>query len=122
MELDYRFLFSLGTALCTVVASFVVVRQKVGEVEKSIEHLFRKASTIDASLDKNNLKTEAMIRELDRLNDINSPSNLKKKNREMATFSVRIGYLEDRLSKIEDMHNGRHIPVKESYRTVKWNL
>jgi predicted RNase H-like nuclease (RuvC/YqgF family) len=112
MELDARLLITMAGMLISVVSSFIVVRQKVQEIEKSIEHLFRKASTIDTSLDKNNLQTEAMTRELDRLNDINSPSNLKKKNREMASFEVKIMHLEDRISKVEEMHNGDHPVIK----------
>ena len=121
MELDFRMLFSLGTALCTVVASFIVVRQKVGELEKAISSLSTKYATIDNDLDANNMQTESLSKAVDVLREINSPKQLREATREQENHSVRLAtieaqtipHLEARISKIEHLHNGRHMPIKD---------
>lgn len=121
LELDFRMLFSLGTALCTVVASFIVVRQKVSELEKAISSLSSKYTTIDNDLDANNMQTESLSKAVDVLREINSPKQLREATREQENHSVRlqtiegqtIPKLEARISKMEHLHNGRHMPIKD---------
>jgi outer membrane murein-binding lipoprotein Lpp len=121
LELDFRMLFSLGTALCTVVASFIVVRQKVSELEKAISSLSAKYATIDNDLDANNMQTESLSKAVDVLREINSPKQLREATREQENHSVRLATieaqtipnLEARISKMEHLHNGRHMPIKD---------
>ena len=121
MELDFRMLFSLGTALCTVVASMVVVRQKVAEIEKGIEALVKKVAALDTGLDANNMTTENIKKATDVLREINSPEQLRRTTRETENHAARLSTLEmqtipalrERVIKLEHIHNGRHIPVKE---------
>jgi len=122
VELDFRMLFSLGTALCTVVAAFVVVRQKVAEVEKNINALSNRYSEMDSALDNNNMTTERLEKAVDVLREINSPAQLRTATREQENHSVRLSTIETqtipnldkRISKMEHLHNGRHIPVPNS--------
>lgn len=119
MELDFRMLFSLGTALCTVVAAFVVVRQKVSEVEKAISALSQKYTMMDTALDSNNMQTESLAKGVDVLREINSPKQLREATREQENHAVRLATLEgqtipavlDRVAKLEHQHNGRHPPI-----------
>ena len=112
-------LFSLGTALCTVVAAFVVVRQKVSEVEKAISALSSRYTTMDTALDNNNMQTESLAKAGDVLREINSPKQLREATREQENHAVRLATLETqtipnidkRMTKMEHLHNGRHVPV-----------
>jgi lysyl-tRNA synthetase class I len=121
MELDFRMLFSLGTALCTVVASMVVVRQKVAEIEKAIDVITKKVGSLDSALDSNNMTTERIEKATDVLREINSPEQLRRTTRETENHAVRLSTLEmqtipalrERVIKLEHIHNGRHIAVKE---------
>lgn len=120
MQLSFEFLVSLGTALCTVVASFIVVRQKVSEIQEKIQVLFEKFNSIDTDLDKNNMETNETKKALRILSEINSPNNLRDITRERENHAVRLDTLEgqtipnliERVSKIEHQHNGSHPPVK----------
>ena len=121
MELDFRMLFSLGTALCTVVASFIVVRQKVAEIEKAIDSLNKKYSLLDNALDVNNTTTERVEKAVDVLREINSPDSLRRSTRENENHAVRLSTIEsqaipalrERIIKLEHIHNGRHLPIKD---------
>ena len=93
MELDFRMLFSLGTALCTVVASFIVVRQKVSELEKAISSLSSKYTTIDNDLDANNRQTESLSK-AGWACEINSPEATREATREQENHSVRLQTIE----------------------------
>jgi type II secretory pathway component PulM len=116
MELDFRMLFSLGTALCTVVASMVVVRQKVAEIEKGIEVLVKKVAALDTGLDTNNMTTENIRKATDVLREINSPEQLRRATRETENHAVRLAtietqtipFLRERIKKLEHIHNGKH--------------
>ena len=115
-------LFSLGTALCTVVAAFVVVRQKVAEVEKNISALSSRYAAMDTALDSNNMTTERLEKAVDVLREINSPEHLRRATREQENHSVRLATIEKqtipildkRITKMEHLHNGRHVPVPTS--------
>jgi len=121
MELDFRMLFSLGTALCTVVASFIVVRQKVSELEKAISSLSSNYQSMDNALDSNNMQTESLSKAVDVLREINSPAQLREATRQQENHEVRLSTiekqtipkLESRVSKQEHLHNGRHIAIKD---------
>ena len=116
MELDFRMLFSLGTALCTVVASMVVVRQKVAEIEKGIEVLVKKVAALDTGLDTNNMTTENIRKATDVLREINSPEQLRRATRETENHAVRLSTLEmqtlpslqDRVKKLDHIHYRKH--------------
>lgn len=120
MELDARMLITLGGMAASILTSFVVVRQKVSELEKSISALADKASTLDTNLDQNNMTTKTLQKAVDTLREINSPPQLREATRIQENHSVRINQIEgqtipavvDRISKLERMHNGRHAPIE----------
>ena len=58
--LDTRMLITLGGMAASILTSFVVVKQKVAELEKSISALADKSAALDTNLDQNNVTTQTI--------------------------------------------------------------
>ena len=88
------------------------------EVEKNINALSNRYSEMDSALD-NNMTTERLEKAVDVLREINSPAQLRTATREQENHSVRLSTIETqtipnldkRITKMEHLHNGRHISV-----------
>ena len=72
--LDTRMLITLGGMAASILTSFVVVKQKVAELEKSISALADKSAALDTNLDQNNVTTQTIQKAVDTLREINAAS------------------------------------------------
>jgi chemotaxis regulatin CheY-phosphate phosphatase CheZ len=111
MELDARLLITLGGMLISVVSSFVVVRQKVGDLESDLRDAIKKLSALDNRLDKNDTATELTGQRLDVIAGMNSVSERDKLSRAFEKTEVLLPILDERIKRLEHMHNGKHGPV-----------
>ena len=106
--IDARLLITLGGVIVSVVASFVVVRQKVQEQENGIKSNTEKLYSIDSRLDRNDTATDLLKQRIDIIAKMNSPENRDKLSRELERINVKIETLENDVSSLKKMHNGRH--------------
>ena len=111
MELDARLLITLGGMLISVVSSFVVVRQKVGNLESDLRDAIKKLSALDNRLDKNDTATELTGQRLDVIAGMNSVSERDKLSRAFEKTEVLLPILDERIRRLEHMHNGKHRSV-----------
>ena len=111
MELDARLLITLGGMLISVVSSFVVVRQKVGDLESDLRDAIKKLSALDNRLDRNDTATELTGQRLDVIAGMNSVAERDKLSRAFEKTEVLLPILDERIKRLEHMHNGKHGPV-----------
>lgn len=112
MELDARLLITMGGMLISVVSSFVVVRQKVGDLESDLRDAIKKLSALDTRLDKNDTSTDLVGQRLDVLSSMNSPSERERLHRGLERHQAELEHLRRDVDKLIHIHNGKHGPVE----------
>ena len=116
MELDGKLLITLGGMLVSIVSAAAIVKQKLSSVieqlekvsrdyEERLRDLDRRSDRQENAIDLNQQKTHV-------LSSIMSPERLEKNNRELERILVLASTNENRISKLERMHNGKHPSVE----------
>lgn len=111
MELDARMIITIGGMLASVVTSFIVVRQRVTELEADLKDAITTLRKLDGRLDKNDTQTDLVAQRLKVVADMNSPSERDKLSRAFERTEVLLPLLDERINRLEHMHNGKHPDV-----------
>ena len=111
MELDTRLLITMGGVLVSVASSFVVVKTRLGELESDLKEAIKKLGQLDNRHDKNDTATELTGQRLDVIAGMNSVSERDKLSRAFEKTEVLLPILDERIRRLEHMHNGKHGPV-----------
>ena len=112
MELDARLIITISGMLISVVTSFIVVRQKVAELEDDVKSALKRSAELDSRLDRNDTQTDLVSQRLSVLSGMMDPTNRERLHRSLERMQVKIEKLEDDMGMIKKMHNGRHPPIK----------
>ena len=108
MELDARLLITLGGMLISVITSFIVVRQKVSELEQNLKDSIQKLSKLDSRLDRNDNATDLVGQRMDVISGMMSPDAREKLHRSLERMDVSITALRNDVDSLKKMHNGKH--------------
>lgn len=111
MELDLRLLITIGGMAASVLASFIVTKQRVNELEADVKETLAKLSKLDSRLDRNDTQTDLVAQKLKVIADMNSPSERDKLSRALERGEIQMSALDKRIDRLEHMHNGKHGPV-----------
>lgn len=115
MEIDAKLIITVGGMLISIVSAAAIVKQKLSTVIEQLEKISRDYEDRLRDLDKRTDRQENLIdlnaQKTHVLSGIMSPERLEKNNRELERILVMVTNNDDRLSKIEKMHNGRHPQV-----------
>jgi hypothetical protein len=111
MELDARMLITLGGMGASVLASFIVTKQRVNELETDLKDAITTLRKLDSRLDRNDSQTDLVSQKMKVLADMNSPKERDKLSRAFEKTEVLLPILEERIKRLEHMHNGKHGPV-----------
>ena len=110
--IDIKLLLSLGAMLVSVVSASVIVKQKLAAVIERLNALQKDYESRLRSLDQRTDKQENLIdlnaQKTQVLSGILSPSSLEKNHREMERILVMSNSNEERIKKLEGLHNGKH--------------
>jgi len=116
MELDGKLLITLGGMLVSIVSAAAIVKQKLSSVIDQLEKVSRDYESRLRDLDKRTDRQENLIdlnaQKTHVLSGIMSPERLEKNNRELERILVLASTNENRISKLERMHNGKHPSVE----------
>lgn len=114
--IDLRLLLTVGVMVVSVVTSSVIVKQKLAAVIERLDALQKDYESRLRNLDQRTDKQENMIdlnaQKTQVLSGILSPSSLEKRHREMERMLVKSSTNEERIKKLEGLHNGAHPSVK----------
>ncbi len=111
MELDARMIITIGGMAASIITSFIVVRQKVAELEGLVKETLQKLGKLDSRLDRNDTQTDLVAQKLKVIADMNSPSERDKLSRALERAEIQMSALDKRIDRLEHMHNGKHGPV-----------
>ena len=104
---------SVGAMLASVIASFVVVRTKVQQLEEELKASQTRIQKLDSRLDRNDNQTDLVSQKVGVLSGMMDPKTLEIRNREIERVIVQIKSIRSELDRLTHMHNGVHPPIKE---------
>ena len=108
MELDARLIITLAGMLISVVTSFIVVRQKVSEIESDLREAIQKLSKLDSRLDRNDNATDLISQRMEVIRKMMSPESRETLHRSLERMEVTISILQKEVEALKKMHNGKH--------------
>tara|TARA_Y100001938_G_C7779693_1_gene277296 strand:+ start:174 stop:533 length:360 start_codon:yes stop_codon:yes gene_type:complete len=118
MELDARLIITIGGMLASVITSFIVVRQKVAELEEDVKSALKKSSQLDSRLDKNDTSTDLVSQRLSVISNMMDPTNRERLHRSLERMQTEIEHLRKDVdahrTEYLKSHNGKHPPVEGS--------
>ena len=113
MELSIDMLVSIGALVASVGTSFVVVRQKVSELEGALKDAVRRLNELDARLDKNDNQTDLVGQKLSVIAGMMDPENRERLHRSLERLQVESETLRRDVDVLQHMHNGKHKAIKD---------
>ena len=101
--------------LATIAGGYAVVKSNLTRVIFDLERHMKKTEIdrvkFDDRLDAAEEERGRHKLQIATLKTISSPNELKLFNREMGEFSARLRAAEQQISKLQNLHNGKHPPV-----------
>ena len=113
MELSIEMLVSIGALVASVGTSFVVVRQKVSELEDTLKDAVRRLNELDARLDKNDNQTDLVGQRVSVISGMMDPHNRERLHRSLERLQVESETLRRDVDVLQHMHNGKHKAIKD---------
>lgn len=113
MELSIEMLVSIGALVASVGTSFVVVRQKVSELEETLKDAVRRLNELDARLDRNDTATDLVGQRLSVISGMMDPENRERLHRSLERLQVESETLRRDVDVLQHMHNGKHKAIKD---------
>lgn len=113
MEIDARMLITLGGMVISIISAAVIVKQKVLELERLLNHISKKASDLDQRLDANDAATNLVKSRLDVIVSMHTPDIMEKQHRELSAIMAKLDLLHTEIDRLRVMHNGIHPSLKE---------
>lgn len=113
MQITAGMIVSIGAMLASVIASFVVVRTKVQQLEEELKASQARIQKLDSRLDRNDNQTDLVQQKVGVLSGMMDPKTLEKRNREIERLVVQSESIRSELDRLTHMHNGVHPAIKE---------
>ena len=108
MEIDARMIITIAGMAASVITSFIVVRQKVSELEQNLKDAVQKLSKLDSRLDRNDNATDLVGQRMNVISGMMSPEAREKLHRSLERMDISISGLQDDVDSLKKMHNGKH--------------
>jgi hypothetical protein len=101
-------LITLGGMIISIISAAVIVKQKVLELERLLNHVSKKASDLDQRLDANDAATNLVKSRLDVIVSMHTPGIMEKQHRELSGIVAKVELLHLEIDRLRVMHNGIH--------------
>jgi hypothetical protein len=113
MEIGAREAIQFISIIAALAGAFAVCRSQLSRVVDDLTKLAREMRCVEQRLDDGQAQMAVYSQQLAVLGEINSPGNLERHHRELATTKGQIEGLRERINDLLVQHNGRHHPVKD---------
>ena len=113
MEIGAREAIQFISIIAALAGAFAVCRSQLSRVVDDLTKLAREMRCVEQRLDDGQAQMAVYSQQLAVLGGINSPGNLERHHRELASTQGQIDALRERISDLLVQHNGRHHPVKD---------
>ncbi len=115
MELDARMIITIGGMAASIITSFIVVRQKVAELEGLVKETLEKLARLDSRLDRNDTATDLVGQRLSVISGMLDPTNRERLHRSLERMQTEVEHLRKDVdahrAEYLKSHNGKHPPV-----------
>jgi hypothetical protein len=112
MEFSIRDLVQFGAIAISVIGGIVGARMTIKQLVSKVEALEDVNKQQDMRLDTSESTDAVMESKLKVLTEINSVSNLEKRNTQFAEISATVRMMEKEIDLLRKQHNGTHPPVR----------
>ena len=112
MEMNAEFLFQVGAVVASLAGAWGLVRAQVTTLKSTQEEMKIYIDELNRELDKAENNVSVMKSQITILADILSPSNLATENRRKGETATRLRKLEEDMTIIQHMHNGKHPSIE----------
>tara|TARA_R110000737_G_scaffold40079_4_gene60456 strand:+ start:3516 stop:3872 length:357 start_codon:yes stop_codon:yes gene_type:complete len=111
MELGMREAVQFFSIIATLAGAFAVVKSQLSRVIEDLDKITREMEKVNERLDASEQGMAVFKHQVNTLAGILSPTNLERRNREMASMEKELSYLREASDRMYKTHNGRHLPV-----------
>lgn len=111
LELDSRMLFQIGAVVASLSGAWALVKSQVKTLKENQDSMRLKMTEHGRDLDKNDNSIAVMKNQILTLAGILSPDNLAVEHTRRGAIEAKVEMLIQDISKIYDMHNGKHPPT-----------
>ena len=111
LELDGRMLFQIGAVIASLSGAWALVKSQVKTLKENQDSMKIKMTEHGRDLDKNDNSIAVMKNQILILSFILSPNNLAKEHTRRGHIEAEVEMLMQDVSKLYDMHNGKHPPA-----------
>ena len=111
LELDGRMLFQIGAVIASLSGAWALVKSQVKTLKENQDSMKIKMTEHGRDLDKNDNSIAVMKNQILILSGILSPNNLAKEHTRRGHIEAEVEMLMQDVSKLYDMHNGKHPPA-----------
>jgi chromosome segregation ATPase len=112
MELGTREVVQMASLVATLAAAYAVVKSQLQRVIEDLIKLTRDVADSEHRIDKTDSEVSVLQMQTKVLAEISSPSELEKRNREIARVQAQIETLQQRVEHLSHIHDGTHPPPK----------
>tara|TARA_R110000824_G_scaffold48285_3_gene136505 strand:- start:963 stop:1301 length:339 start_codon:yes stop_codon:yes gene_type:complete len=112
MELDARMLFQIVAVIASLSGAWALVKSQVRTLKENQDNILQKLSEYGHDLDGMSNSIVVLQNQIKVLSGILSPDNLAKINERRGILEAKVVMIMNDISKIYDMHNGRHPPTE----------
>ena len=111
LELDGRMFFQIGAVIASLSGAWALVKSQVKTLKENQDSMKIKMTEHGRDLDKNDNSIAVMKNQILILSGILSPNNLAKEHTRRGHIEAEVEMLMQDVSKLYDMHNGKHPPA-----------
>ena len=101
-------LLTIGGIIVSGVGAAITVRQKLLTVTEQALDLEKRLRAVDIRVDKGEIRASTAHQSLEILSSMLSPDRREKYHREVATILQRLDNIENEISHLKTLHNGKH--------------
>jgi len=112
MELDVRMIVQIGAVIASLAGAWGLVRSQVATLKQRQDEQTKYLDELNRELDAAENSVSVLRQQIAVLNNILSPSNLEEQNRWRGSISERIKKVEEDITSLHKMHNGRHPKIE----------
>ena len=112
-ELALRLILTLASMGVSVVSAAVIVKTKLAAVIDTLADIEHRLRKLDSTVDRQQSHMEVANQKLGVLSGMLAPDKMEIRAREVATMKAEIFSLNNSVSKLSAMHNGRHPTIKD---------
>ena len=111
--IDPRLVLTILGIVFSVAGAAAIARSQIARHQEQLSEIHATLRENDGRVDRLVTSVESQTQRLDVLSGMMSPSEQKFVHREMGSILQKLSYIEREVTKLQSLHNGKHVRVDE---------